>query len=144
MTKLLFVFLLKHIYPTDTFKASYDSNTPEIFATVVAITFVLVAVVFYFYDVFVQKRNRHLVAKAAQTSAIVTSLFPEHMKERLINERERAQAAKKKGNLKSYLHESQSADGVEAASRPMADLYLETTVIFSDIVGKFDHTIVVH
>ena len=48
----------------------YDSNTPEIFAAVVAATFVMVAVVFFVYDIFVQKRNNNLIQKAAQTNAI--------------------------------------------------------------------------
>ena len=68
--------ILQHIYPSEKFKSSYDSNTPELFATVVAITFGLVALVFFVYDLVVQRRNHNLIVKAAQTNAIVYSLFP--------------------------------------------------------------------
>ena len=34
------------------------------------------AIVFLVYDLFVQKRNYNLIVKAAQTNAIVYSLFP--------------------------------------------------------------------
>lgn len=132
----MFVFFAafsQHIYPSSTFKASYDSNTPEIFAGVVAATFVLVAVVFFVYDTFVQRRNTNLVHKAAQSNAIVTSLFPEHMRERLVEEKQQAQAAKKSSNLKSYLNNGTGAMG--ATNKPMADLFLETTVLFADISG---------
>ena len=42
----------------------------------VAITFGLVALVFFVYDLVVQRRNHNLIVKAAQTNAIVYSLFP--------------------------------------------------------------------
>ncbi|CAB9515789.1 Receptor-type guanylate cyclase gcy [Seminavis robusta] len=128
-----------HIYPSDRFRATYDSNTPEIFAIAVAVTFVLVAIVFLVYDLFVFKRNENLVAKAAQSNAIVTSLFPEHMRERLMHEKEEDQLTKDKAGRRKTLSGSLT-DGTfdEKTSRvhkPLADLYLDTTVLFADITG---------
>ncbi|CAB9501451.1 Receptor-type guanylate cyclase gcy [Seminavis robusta] len=125
-----------HIFPSTEFKTAYDSNTPEKFAIVVAVTFVVVALFFFMYDVFVQKRNTNLVLKAAQTSAIVTSLFPEHMRDRLAEEAEAAQ--KKKRNLRDFIKDEgdvNSGDRLRPVSKPLADLYLETTVLFADISG---------
>jgi len=45
---------------------------------------VLVAVVFYLYDLFVQRRNENLTIKAAQTNAIVANLFPDTIRDRYV------------------------------------------------------------
>jgi hypothetical protein len=60
------------IYPSTSFKESYDSNTPEVYAAIVAVTFVAVAIMFFLYDIAVTRRNENLVAKAAQSNAIVS------------------------------------------------------------------------
>jgi hypothetical protein len=62
----------QEIYPSTHFHESYDSNTPELYAAIVAGTFVVVAIMFFLYDVAVTKRNENLVAKAAQSNAIVS------------------------------------------------------------------------
>lgn len=98
----------------------------------VAITFAIVAIVFYVYDLFVQKRNERLVAKAAQSNAIVSNLFPDMIRNRLMEEEEHAQVlkSKKKGNLKAFLNAG-GQGGTDEQARPLADLYLETTVLVS-------------
>lgn len=129
-------FNIKYVYPSSKFKANYDENTPEVFAAIVASTFCAIAIVFYIYDAFVQKRNENLVTKAAQTNAVVTDFLPDHIRDRLLNEKQVAASAKK-GNLKSYLNEGKNgASGQnEDVSRPLADLFLDTTVIYADISG---------
>ena len=91
---------------------------------------------------FVQRRNENLISKAAQTNAIVSNLFPAHFRDRLmvIKEEEQEQVdLRKKGkrnNLKSFLSTSHDATGIPvSAQKPMADLYLDTTVLFADISG---------
>ncbi|CAB9524809.1 Receptor-type guanylate cyclase gcy [Seminavis robusta] len=124
------------IYPTDKFKSAYDSNTPEIFAAVVAATFGIVAVVFFIYDTFVQKRNTNLVLKAAQTSSIVTNVFPEHMRDRLLHHAaEEKTMMGKRASLKTYLTSDGKMGGEMDLSEPLADLYLECTVLYADITG---------
>ena len=51
------------------FHDSYKTNTPTIFAAVVAFTFVLVALVFFIYDLLVQHRNEKIVVTAARSNA---------------------------------------------------------------------------
>jgi hypothetical protein len=74
--------ILRHhtqeIYPSTSFQESYDSNTPEVYAAIVASTFVAIAIMFFLYDVAVTRRNENLVAKAAQSNAIV-SVRPENV-----------------------------------------------------------------
>ncbi|CAB9507840.1 Guanylate cyclase [Seminavis robusta] len=68
-----------HIYPSSEFESFYDRNTPEIFAGIVAFTFTCIALVMIVYDILVHNRNAKLVANAARSNAVVTSLFPGSM-----------------------------------------------------------------
>lgn len=92
--------------------------------------FVVVAVVFFLCDVFVQVRDENLVSKAAQSNAVVSSLFPDAMRDVLLNEAEQRQNAKKEGNLKVFLNDRKdgSAAPMNASSKPMAGLPLDTQV----------------
>ena len=56
------------------------------------------------------------------------------MRERLIDQKQQDQANKKNGNLKTFLSKSGTTDATFLA-KPMADLFLETTVMFADISG---------
>ncbi len=75
MNMVRFHKCLQHIYPTIKFEQSYDNNTPEVFAGVVAFTFVLVAVVFFLYDVFVQRRQNKVMATAYIPLVIVVDFL---------------------------------------------------------------------
>ena len=85
----------------------------------------MVAVAFLVYDVLVHKRNNKLVARAARLNSVVSSLFPDTMRDRIL-----AQGTKSK--MKSFLK-----DGVmeESNDKPLADLFLGTTIMFADITG---------
>ena len=110
------------------FEEQYDSNTPELFAGIVAFTFGMVALVFIVYDILVQHRNRKVVENAALSGAIVTSLFPGTMRERVL---EQQVPGGTKSQMKSFLN-----DGLEnMGTKPLADLFLETSIIFADITG---------
>lgn len=78
-----------HVYPSQRFFQSYQSNTPERFAVVVSVSFVVVvAIVFFVYDVLVQRRNFKLIANAARTNAIVASMFPAAVRDEVINQKD--------------------------------------------------------
>ncbi|CAB9501720.1 Receptor-type guanylate cyclase gcy [Seminavis robusta] len=128
-----------HIYPSTTFRELYDTNTPEIFAAVIAVTFALVAVSFFIYDMMQQRRNTNLIHKAAQSNSIVTSLFPDHMRDRLMNQAKQEQSVQQKIKSKAavFLNDGMelTAKSIDINDAPLADLYLETTVLFADISG---------
>jgi class 3 adenylate cyclase len=136
----VYSFSFQKIYPSSEFEASYRTNTPRNFAIVVALTFVLVAAVFFIYDVFVQNRNEKLITSAAKSNAIVTSLFPDNIRKRLMGQPD-ANTKKTPYHLKSFLLDGDDSkggngnDGANKVSRPLADLFLETTVMFADICG---------
>ena len=121
------------IYPTTDFENDYKSATPLIFAVVVAITFVLVALVFLGYDIMVLKRNEKLISDAAKSNAIVTSFVPDHLRDRLMQQQQEEKERRKNGSLKTFLNDGNDKlnngnNGMTSA--PLADLFLETTVIF--------------
>ena len=90
--------------------------------------------VFIFYDVLVQRRNIKLIQNAAQSNAIVSSMFPSQIRDRLISANAANGTAK---SLKSYMkapNRNQTVEGGVSDS-PLADLFLSTTVMFADIVG---------
>ena len=67
-------------------------------------------------------------------------MFPDIMRDRLMGDKEeeaKKNASKnKKGNLRSFLNDNtDGGDGGIQNSKPLADLYLETTVLFADISG---------
>jgi class 3 adenylate cyclase len=103
-----------------------------IYAAVVAFTFVLVAVVFFIYDMMVQRRNEKIVVTAARSNAIVSSMFPDAIRDRLLQQNI---VPAKKGHLKSYLMDGEGDEVGNMSSKPLADLFLETTVLFADISG---------
>ena len=87
---------------------------------------------FFIYDVLVQRRNEKIVVTAARSNAIVSSIFPDAIRDRLL---EQNVATSKQGHLKSYLLNGGSDDAGNQSSKPLADLFLETTVLFADISG---------
>lgn len=76
----------------------------------------------------VQRRNEALVKKAAQSSEIVSSLFPGHLRQRILEETH-VNKAISPNDLKTYLHDRKDTNGQEQSTRPIADLYLNTTVM---------------
>ena len=85
------------------------------------------------------RRNSNLIMKAAQSNAIVTSLIPDIMRDRMFQQAEQQQATKqKKGDLTSFLSDGKkgAVHGVGCIqTKPMADLFLSTTVLVADICG---------
>ena len=110
------------MYPSRNFEQTYDSKTPEIFALVVVSVFILVAITFLIFDSFVQRRNRKIIANAAKSNAIVTSLFPGTLRDKVLEDvpDERPSPSFPKPHT------------VEKTTF-LADLYLETSVCFADV-----------
>ena len=92
----------------------------------------------------VQRRNNKLIETTARSNAIVSSLFPDTIRDLLIG----ANAAPGGGNalsmnhgktLKSYIKGRGGSDSdeamVEVKSEPLVDLFVASTVLFADIVG---------
>jgi Adenylate and Guanylate cyclase catalytic domain len=156
------------VYPSDAFVETYEDNKPALWSLFVVGIMVFVAVVFFGYDLYVQKRHVKSVNSAAKLNAIVASLFPEEVRDRLFNlhgdvkdSRERSEPPRK-SRLANYLstasedenehydsgditapkgkHQEEAVPNVEVGvdmyqTKPIADLFPNTTIMFADIAG---------
>jgi len=126
------------VYGSDEFRSIYRTSLPIVMTLAVAIVFVFTAFMFVCYDRLVERRQNLVMLKAQQTTAIVASLFPENVRERMME-----QATKKlesrdsfmspNRRLKGYLNDDNETD---TNSAPIADLFPHCTVMFCDIAGK--------
>jgi len=162
------------IYPSAAVEQQVSTDMPAIFAVVMTMLFVLAAVFFVVYDYFVQRQQREVMAELARSNAIVSSLFPAEIRDRLFNDDDdnnnnggdakdelakagvtskdiekavqKAGGTAQKFRLKNYLDEEGDAAEKAAAaaaasknvvleSKPIADLFPNTTVLFADIAG---------
>jgi class 3 adenylate cyclase len=130
-----------HIYPSSEFEDEYKTQTPLILTVVVAGTFLLMTVAFVTYDRFVRRRNDMVVGAAARSNAIVSSLFPSNVRERLFREAENANAPKATepgttSRFNSFINAEDNPDNVLMyTTKPIADLFPDTTILFADISG---------
>lgn len=138
------------IYPTKELEDEYLSTRPMFYAVAVAVIFVFTAFVFLAYDWAVQLRQNKVLKTATRTQAIVSSLFPKNVQERIFKdvEDEVKQEEKTKnptrgfrGNrtkdqLKTFLDDGGGDKNEEGPaslkSKPIADLFPEATIIFAE------------
>lgn len=108
----------------------------------------VMALTFFMYDGLVSRRNKKVMSAAVRSTAIVTSLFPSQVRDRLyageadagstnINDL----AASSTTRLKRFVDKGTGAvdddkddDEVILKSKPIADLFPETTVMFAEYV----------
>ena len=119
------------LYPGQAKKDHYTTSDSIIFAISAALIFVFTSVVFIIYDICVERRQRLVMTTAAKTSAVVNSLFPENVRERMYNDNEdKAEAGKNNFMAKRGM---ELPEMTNQSSRPIAELYPEATVFFADI-----------
>jgi hypothetical protein len=68
-----------HIYPTQEYQNAYSSDEPLMISLAVAAVFVFTIGMFFVYDRLVERRQKLVLAKATQSTAIVSSLFVSHI-----------------------------------------------------------------
>ena len=139
------------LYPTQDFKDDYESDAPMIYSISVAVIFIFTAFVFLVYDWAVQLRQDKVLKTATRTQAIVSSLFPKNVQERIFkdaeeeNDNEEHKTSRFRGNrtkdqLRNFLTDGNSKEEKENTfekasslkSKPIADLFPEATIIFAE------------
>lgn len=126
------------IYPTDIFRQSFDSTDPSIYSGLIVVVFIFIAGIFFLYDKYTQKRQDEVALQAKRAEAIVTSVFPKAVGLRLIEQAERDESGKvsDKKMLNNFLVKNgDMGHSSSQRSKPIADLFPSTTVMFADIVG---------
>lgn len=74
-----------HIYPTEDLVKAYETNLPESTTAGVVAIFVIVSLSFVLYDWIVERRQNKVMTSAMRTGAVVNSLFPPQVRERLMD-----------------------------------------------------------
>ena len=126
------------VYPSNAFHATYNTNIPAFMTAAVVLIFLSTTLLFIVYDRLVERRQRLVMASAKQTNAIVTSLFPKNVRDRLMKETAPVDDKGKKNflspnrRLKGFINGDQEDD---AGNTPIADLFPHCTVMFCDISG---------
>lgn len=105
-----------------------------------AAIFVFTALMFVLYDRLVERRQRLVMSTAKTSTAIVSSLFPEAITKRLM-EQGASSSSNNKSNyvsannrLKSFLNDGGKDEDI-VDSQPIADTFPFTTVLFADVAG---------
>jgi Adenylate and Guanylate cyclase catalytic domain len=127
-----------HLYPSDKMAKAYSTNDPLIFSLAAAMIFIFTALVFYLYDICVEIRQNRVMQTAVHSSAIISSMFPSSVRDRLfpIPQKRTSWACHSseftgKGDLAMNDNEADT----NLLDSPIAQLYPETTVLLADIAG---------
>lgn len=126
------------IYPSQAFEDEYLTSKPYIYMAGIIMVFLFTAVVFVAYDMAVQRRQDKVMASAKRTNAIVSSLFPANVRDRILRDAKEQVEQDMKNNkksmfggggktqLKNFLSEDENGVGVgNSASKPIADFFPE-------------------
>ena len=116
-----------------------STTAPILITTAIAAIFVFTAFLFLVYDKLVERRQHLVMNTAEKSTAIVSSLFPKSVHERLLQNQMSSGNGNKtfasdKKRVESFL--TGKSDGIQER-KPIADLFPYTTVFFADISGKF-------
>jgi hypothetical protein len=143
------------IYPSDRFYRyeDYATGNPIVWTTVVVSIFVIASTIFLVYDCVVQRRQQKVMISAARTNAIVSSLFPAEIRDRLFGNEDDNQKGKSttmltstdlstnfpessKCRLKSYLAEEhievtpdEDTEGTHKESRDLMEAVAAAAII---------------
>lgn len=122
------------IYPSHTKKDQYTTTDSTIFAIAAASIFLFTSAVFVLYDFCVERRQRLVMNTAVKSTAIVSSLFPENVRDRMYDERDKkADKSEAQKNFMASHGVEESLEQIIQSSRPIAELYPAATVFFADI-----------
>jgi class 3 adenylate cyclase len=137
-----------HLYPSDDMKNEFTSSTPIVMTIAAISIFVFTSIVFAIYDCKVERRQQTVMFTATRTNAIVSSLFPTAVRDKMMgNDKVRENKfhfptrippigpRASLSNDLSILLASDDDRTNNHSSTPLADLYPNTTVLFADIAG---------
>jgi len=114
------------VFPTDRFKSDYVTFMPAAFDITVAATFIVVASVFFAYDWVIQRRNDELAKTAARSDKLVSSLFPEGIRDQLLEEQELSDHGAGKKSLDGSVA---TLGGERTERRTLAKFYPDASVL---------------
>lgn len=122
------------VYPSVKLENHYKTNKPFWFAATVLVIFAFTAMVFLLFDYSVAARQQKMMIKAKRTHAIISSLFPANVRDRMLKEAEEKElmgaGASKQSQLRDFLGKKRDDDdGAVFDTKPIADLFPSATVL---------------
>jgi hypothetical protein len=121
------------IYPTAELIESYKTMKPILYTSFLGCIFLVMALTFYMFNRYIQRRNAKVVMAAAKSNAIVSTIFPSTVRDRLFQSAD-AHAAASTG-LKAFLKSDQQTgeeggtDELLYQTKPIADLFPEVCIL---------------
>jgi hypothetical protein len=88
------------VYPLDELHQTYVTNQPIVYAITMALVIMFISIVSMSYDYFVQRKIRRVLKNAKESRAIVSSLFPANVRDRLLRDEEERKSTRR-GSLDS-------------------------------------------
>jgi Adenylate and Guanylate cyclase catalytic domain len=120
----------------------FVTDAPALYAAATSAIFLFTSLVFLFYDMMVRRRQIKVMASAKRTNNIVSSLFPQNVRERLYDRQEAGDSALKNENTNADQLLPSTKGGSKTnfsgnvfGSDPIVDTFPHTTVMFLDIAG---------
>ena len=132
------------MYPTRNFENAVRKKSPYVMGGMILLVFVFTSFAFMLFDCMVTRRQNKLLNTALRQNAIVNSLFPKNVQRKLMEQAdatlEAAERNKnvKRRNLTTFLNDDQRLQERKLDildSKPIADLFPNTTIMFADISG---------
>ena len=123
------------VYPTKELRDTYETSKPFIYTCTIVIAFLGTAILFYVYDRLMSIRQKKAADDAERTNAIVSSLFPANVRDRLFEDIKIDDGNQKRSSFDAFATSSDEGNGRAFKTRPIADLIPEVTVMFADIAG---------
>jgi class 3 adenylate cyclase len=128
------------VYPTAKLEDQYRSDKPWIYAAMVLSIFIFTSAVFLVYDYAVRRRQEKLMKEAKQSDDIVSSLFPQNVRDRLYDSSGATpllfgDATETESSSKTASFLTGTIQASVFGSEPIADLCPSCTVLFIDIAN---------
>jgi Adenylate and Guanylate cyclase catalytic domain len=130
------------VHPTQALEDLFITKAPMQYAAATSAIFLFTSIVFIVYDLMVRRRQLKVMASAKRTNNIVSSLFPQNVRERLYERQETNDAAQKNENANDETAVLTTTKGPKTnfsgnvfGSDPIVDNFPQTTVMFLDIAG---------
>jgi hypothetical protein len=134
-------FYMFHVHAAQEMKPLYVNNDAIIFAIIIAAVFIFTSLVFISYDYAVKRNQKKVMQSALRSGAIVSSLFPKAVRDRMY-EGSVVGGENQKDTEKLLLGSTHGGEDCRGGggtcmrnSDPVADLYPNCTVLFTDIAG---------
>lgn len=122
------------VYASQEYEDQFHTNQPALFTVVTASIFLFTSLVFILYDIVVARRQRRIMTQAKVSGAIVSSLFPQVVRDKLYAE-QRGRKSRIEDMSTALMLPLDDSKEAKKKTRPIADLYHGTTVVFMDLAG---------